>query len=204
MSHPNPMVDLCALLAHGELTLAIFSEWSARHYGPVLGSSQVTVLLEDFDAFLAQLSSTELSRSLRKLRPLISKLAHTVQESAEGATTDRRDELQAAMRAPSSPDGATKAILAWISRHHGDPRSIEPTKVGAILGDFDEVLTTAEGGETEFTRAILRLRGVFARRAESAPTSTVTFRDAPKAEASAPEDRKQKWVRSDGITFTSG
>lgn len=204
MAHPNPMVDLCSLLAHGELTLAVFSEWSARHYGPVLESSHVRVLLEDFDNFLAQLSSTELSRSLRRLRPVISRLANSAQQSAEGATTDRRDALHAGKGAPTA-ELSNQAILAWISRYYGEPLSIEPSQVGAILADFDAVLSSGGSDETEFSRAIVRLRGVLARRAESALTAPVTIREGALA---APEGADSggdspRWVRSDAITFTS-
>ena len=215
MAHPNPMVDLCSLLAHGELTPRAFADWSGRHYGPVLHSSQVLVLLEDFDSFVAQLSSTDLSRSLLKLRPVISRLARSVQHSSESETTDRRDELLAAVGAKSG-EIATRAILAWISRHYGD---IEPSHVGAILADFDAVLPSAGGAETAFTRSLLQLRGALALRAESAPTAShvLTHLLPPgpmPAEASPPEPvtaeaspsdapESSRWVRSDAITFGS-
>lgn len=199
------MVDLCSLLAHGELTSGAFAEWSARHYGPVLGASQVQVLLEDFDGFVAKLSSTELSKSLLRLRPVISRLARAVHESSEGATTDRRDELLTALAAPSG-ESATRQILAWTSRHYGEPRSMEPSLVGTLIADFDAVLTSAGSEENEFTRAILRIRDVLARRAESAPTSTITLTEGPEgvtAEATPPDPHEpSRWMRSDAITFS--
>ena len=47
--------------------------------------------------------------------------------------------------APSA-DAATRVILAWISRHYGEPHSIEPSQVGAIVADFDAVLSSAGDG----------------------------------------------------------
>ena len=214
MAHPNPIIDLCSLLAHGELTPSAFADWSGRHYGPVLHSSQVLVLLEDFDSFVAKLSSTDLSRSLLKLRPVISRLARSVQHSSESETTDRRDELLAGVGA-SSGEIATQQILSWISRHYGD---IEPSQLGAILADFDAVLPSAGGAETEFTRCLMQLRGALARRAETATTAshnlTHVLPPAPvSAEASPPEPataeepadapESGRWVRSNAITFGS-
>ena len=214
MAHPNPMIDLCSLLAHGELTPSAFSDWSGRHYGPVLHSSQVLVLLEDFDAFVAQLSSTDLSRKLLKLRPVISRLARSVQHSSESETTDRRDELLAGAGA-SSGEIATQQILLWISRHYGD---IEPSHVGAIIADFDAVLPSEGGAETEFSRSLMELRRALARRAESATTTSHVLTHllppapviaeaspAEPATAEGPSDAPEsgRWVRSNAITFGS-
>ena len=214
MAHPNPMIDLCSLLAHGELTPSAFTDWSGRHYGPVLRSSQVLVLLEDFDSFVAKLSSTDLSRSLLKLRPVIGRLARSVQHSSEGETTDRRDELLAGVGA-SSGKIAHEQIWAWIARHYGD---IEPSHVGAIIADFDAVLPSAGGPETEFNRSLMQLRSALARRAESAPTTShvlthllppapVTGEASPAEPATAedPSDAPEsgRWVRSNAITFGS-
>ena len=205
MAHPNPMIELCSLLAHGELTSSAFANWSGRHYGPVLQSGQVVVLLEDFDSFVAKLSSTDLSRSLLKLRPVISQLARSAQQSSEGATTDRRDDLLAARGAP--PGEAARQILAWISRHYG---ATDPSHVGAIISDVDAVLPSGGGEETEFTRALLHLRGELTVRATAAPTKTHILpadlqppEPAPSEASPSDDSESSRWVKSDAITFGS-
>ena len=177
MDRPNPMFELCALMARGELTFETFGTWSKRHYGAVLGTEQVNALFDDFDKCLAKLSSTQLSTSLSRLLPVLVRLATAAPRTGE---VYRLAELRSAMNS-STAEGANRVLLAWISRHHGEPRSIDQERLKAIISDLDTVLMGPDIQDSDFTRAMMRVRGMLAQHAGLAPPVTITIDAEPIA-----------------------
>ena len=103
---------------------------------------------------------------------------------------DRFDQLRAAM-VLSIHGGVNRALVQWVSQHHGEPQSLDSTRLRAIVLDFDTFLMQPGVEDTEFTRGIIRLRNVFARHAKMAPPATVMLspRPSPPAEL-APEEEE--------------
>jgi len=63
------------------------------------------------------------------------------------------------------PGGASRALLQWVSKHHGAPQSLCVDGLRAVVADFDRFLLQPAVDDTAYVLAALRLRNVFARRA---------------------------------------
>ena len=85
----------------------------------------------------------------------------------------RLDQLRAAM-VLSIHGGVNRALVQWVSKHHGEPTSLDATRLRAIVFDFDMFLMQPGVEDSEFTRAIIRLRNVFARHAKMSAPATVS------------------------------
>ena len=107
---------------------------------------------------------------------------------------DRLEHLHAAM-VLSIHGGVDRALVRWVSQHHGEPRSLDSARLRAIGLDCDSFLMQPGVEDTEFTRAMIRLRNVFARHAKMASPATVILSDAPRP----PEPRAQPLVTDEDV-----
>lgn len=108
---------------------------------------------------------------------------------------DRLEHLHAAM-VLSIHDGVDRALVRWVSQHHGEPRALDSAQLRAIVLDFDGFLMQPGVEDSEFTRAMIRLRNVFARHAKMASPSTVILSE-PTCPPEPP--RAQPLVTDEGV-----
>jgi hypothetical protein len=99
---------------------------------------------------------------------------------------DRLEHLRAAMTV-SFQGGVDRALVRWVSQHHGEPQSLDSARLKAIVLDFDTFLMQPGVEDTEFTRAMIRLRNVFARHAKMSAPTTVILADERKPEPPRPQ-----------------
>ena len=100
---------------------------------------------------------------------------------------ERLEQLRATM-VLSIHGGVNRALVQWVSRHHGEPQSLDLARLRTIVLDFDTFLMQPGVEDTEFTRAMIRLRNVFARHANMLASMTVSLdpRPSPMVPPSAP------------------
>ncbi len=100
---------------------------------------------------------------------------------------ERLEQLRATVEL-SIHGGVNRALVQWVSRHHGEPQSLDIARLRAIVLDFDTFLMQPGVEDTEFTRAMIRLRNVFARHAKMSAPVTVSLdpRPSPMFPPSAP------------------
>ena len=91
---------------------------------------------------------------------------------------DRLEQLRSAM-VLSIHGGVDQALVRWVADHHGEPRSLDTVRLRAIVLDFDTFLMQPGVEDSEFTRAVIRLRTVFARHAKMAAPATVILGPRP-------------------------
>ena len=86
---------------------------------------------------------------------------------------DRLERLQVAMLLARA-GGVDRALLRWVTQHHGPPASLDCARLNALVADFDMFLMQPGVKVSEFTSAMIRLRNVFARHAKISATEKVT------------------------------
>lgn len=86
---------------------------------------------------------------------------------------DRLERLRVAMEL-STEGGVDRALLRWVSQHHGRPASLDGARLRGIVSDFDTFLMQPGVQVSDFTSAMIRLRNVFARHAKISAPEKVT------------------------------
>jgi hypothetical protein len=98
---------------------------------------------------------------------------------------ERLEQLRAAM-VLSIHGGVNRALVQWVSKHHGEPQSLDSARLRAIVLDFDTFLMQPGVEDTQFTQAMIRLRNVFARHAKMSAPATVSLGPRPSPVVTPP------------------
>ncbi len=110
---------------------------------------------------------------------------------------ERLDQLRIAM-VLSLQGGVDRALVTWVKEHHGEPKSLDSARLRAIVSDFDAFLMQPGVEDSEFTRAMIRLRNVFARHAKMAVPATVTL--GPPPSPPLPEPTREERIAQPLVT----